>query len=250
MTNNPLSILGFSDREYQIYVCMLSSGNTTVQEISQQTGIKRPTVYLSVESLIQRGFATKIRIGKKTLFRAIQVSSVSNKAEDVYKRYKESIPELVNISNRAVGKPIIEILEGEQGVLRAYEDMASAKSFRIWSDLSKVEKSFSTHFAIIANQIRKKEITTREILKGEKEAIKSSRHFALLAGPTYSARVASVDGIMNDSIIYEDTVTLFRIHDSNMYVVRIKDATVASTLSALFDMAWKSTILIKDFLKD
>ncbi len=248
MRSNPLSIIGFEDKEYQIYVFMLSTGNVSAQDIAINTGIKRPTVYLYTESLIQRGYVIRVKSGKKSLFKAVQVSSIANKAEEVYKAYKEAVPELTRISSHALGKPVVEVLEGEQGVLRAYEDMNTARTFRIWSDLGKVEKMFSNHFSIIANQIRAREITAREILSGSKEAVKASKHFAVLAGNTYAARVSSVEGLMNDSIVYGDTVVLFRIHDSNMYAVRIKDETIASTLSALFDMAWKSSLSIKEYL--
>lgn len=247
MLKNPLELIGLDEQHTKVYLSMLTMGNTTVQEIALATGLKRPTVYTYLDNLITNGLVSRVQIDKKTYFKATHLDTVTHKVENAYKKYKEDLPLLLQIASGVQGKPRIEILEGEQGILQAYEDMSTAKNFRIWSDLGKVHKFFNTHFQIIADNIRKREITSREILAPSKENIKSSKHFAHLAGPTYSVRVSPLDGIMNDSIIYDDTVTLFRIHDFNMYVVRIKDSTIASTLSTLFDLAWKSSVTIKEF---
>jgi sugar-specific transcriptional regulator TrmB len=249
MQSNPLSLIGLDESCSKVYLSMLSLGNTTAQEISKKTSFKRSTVYNYLDELIKNGIVTRVPLEKKVFYRAVDINTVNQRVDEKYMQFKDTLPSLLALSSLERGIPKIEILEGEEGISAAYRDMLNAKSFRFWSDLGNASSLFTKHFHSAAESIRKREITTKEIITGTKESIRASKNYLQVAGPTYSARVASIPGILNDSVIYDDTVTLFRMTDYNMYVVRIKDETIASTMSVLFDMAWKDCKTIKEYLK-
>ncbi len=249
MNNHPLSLIGLDENCSKVYLSMLSLGNTTAQEVSKATSFKRPTVYGYLDELIQNGLVARVPIDKKVFYKAVHIDTVSQRVEEKYRKFKDSLPSLMELSSSTKGMPKVEILEGEKGITTAYEDMLHAKSFRIWSDLGNANSLFTKHLDAIAHTIKKREITTKEIITCTKESIRASRNFLQTAGRTYSSRITSIPGILNDSVIYDDTVTLFRMTDYNMYVVRIKDETIASTMSVLFDMAWKDCKTINEYLK-
>jgi len=92
----------------------------------------------------------------------------------------------------------------------------------------------------INESVLKNQIRTREIIADTPEARRSAKRAYLATGKSYSVRLATEPGIKNDSCVYGNTVALFRIYQYDLFVVRIEDPTIASTMKAIFDMAWKS----------
>lgn len=66
-----LAKFGFSSNEQNVLKQLLVKGPATVVELSRATGIKRPTTYLALESLISKEIVTKRAVGRRALFEAI-----------------------------------------------------------------------------------------------------------------------------------------------------------------------------------
>lgn len=60
--------LGLSNKEARVYVAALSAGASSVQRLADQSGIKRVTVYVILESLMGMGLMSQTSKGKKTYF--------------------------------------------------------------------------------------------------------------------------------------------------------------------------------------
>ena len=236
-----LSNLGISEKAAEIYIAALASGTASVQELAKKTNIKRPTAYSYIEELLKEGLLEKAPLGKREYYRASNPLLLEARAEQTAAAIKKAIPELEMLHATMVGRPSISILEGEKGLRQVYKEMESANSLCFWSNLETVEKQFQDVFEKLANTINKKQIRTREIISNTPEAQKSSKKYAALAGRNYSAHIASVDGISNDSAIYGNIIALFRLHQNNLFVIRIEDASIAQTMKALFEMAWKGS---------
>ena len=59
-----LKHIGLNEKEIQIYLSLLELGSSTVLAIAKRSGIKRPTAYLVLQSLVEKGFASRIIKGK------------------------------------------------------------------------------------------------------------------------------------------------------------------------------------------
>ncbi len=235
-----LQNLGLSEKSAKVYVAALSLGTAPIQEIARKAGVKRPTAYLHVQDLLERGLIEIYPSGKKEYFKAKDPASLSKLAEHQFKAVQSLVPELENLQREVVGRPKVTILEGRRGIEEVYNEICAANSIRFWSDLRAVEERFLEMFNKIAEAVATNEIATKEIIADTPEAKKSSKRYAITAGKTYSSRVATKSGIQNDSAIYADTVALFRLHQNNLFVILIKEPTIAETMKALFDMAWES----------
>lgn len=234
-----LKSLGLNEKAAKIYLAALSSGLSTVKEIATKAGLKRPTVYLYIEELIKDGLIERVLIGSKERYQAVEPTSLEKRLEHNLRQIREVLPELELLRSAGQSRPSIKILEGERGLNELYEEMRTADSLLFWSDLSAWEKKFPNAFTKLSNAIQSKKIQTREILPDTKEAKLSSKRYAITAGNYYSSRIAS-GPIHNDNAIYNNVVALFRIHEYNLFVVRIEDASIAATMRTLFNMAWKS----------
>ena len=240
MKADALRPLGISEKAAKIYLVALSLGTTSVQDIAQKTGLKRPTVYLHIDELIRQGLFQKISLNKKHYYRAADPHVLEGRMKKGLDALQSAMPEFVALQSRTPGKPHVVVYEGEEGMREVYREMKSANSLRVWSNMGPMLGSFHDTYMELAEAIRENGIGTKEIIADTKEARRYSRLVARVCGPVYSARTATAEGLANDSFIYGNVVALFRLSEHNMFVVRIEDKTIADSMKALFDMAWKS----------
>lgn len=240
MNSDTLTTLGLSKQAAQIYLAALSLGTATVQELANKASLKRPTAYLYIEELMKEGLLEKTPIGKRDYYRPTNPRLLETRAEQALKSIQKVMPELEGIRAATQGRPNISILEGERGLRQVYSEMEKANSICFWSNLETFEKHFQSVFTKLSETIARDQIRTREIIANTPEAKRSAKRYASTAGKEYSARIATFEGIQNDNAVYGNVVALFRLHESNLFVVRIEDPMIAQTMKALFEMAWKS----------
>ncbi len=240
MKSDLLSGLGLSKKSADIYLSALSLGTASVQKIAEKTGLKRPTAYGYISELVTEGLLEKIPLGKREYYRATSPRVLQTRAEKTALAITNALPELEALQAATAGRPNISILEGEKGLRQVYGEMEHANGICFWSKLESFEKAFQDVFENLSIAIAQRQIRTREIIANTSEARKSAKRYALTAGKSYSARTATVEGIQNDNAIYGNTVALFRLHEGNLFVIRMEDAVIAQAMKALFEMAWKS----------
>jgi len=63
-----LKNFGLSDKEISLYLAVLANGPTTATNLARAAGLKRPTVYVLLETLLDRGLlASEKNKGKQFL---------------------------------------------------------------------------------------------------------------------------------------------------------------------------------------
>ena len=235
-----LNSLGISEKAGKIYQAGLMLGTTSVQELARKSGLKRPTVYLHVDELVKQGLFEIVPINKKTYYRAANPEVLEERLKRQLLHFQNELPALVALRGSTLGKPQIRIIEGKEGVVDIYKELKEANSLRFWSNVGPVFGPFHNEYMDLAETIRKNSVNAKEIIADTKESRRYSRLLSKIAGPTYSARTATVEGIENDTGIFGNVVIIFRLHELNFFAVRIEDKTIADTMRAIFDMSWKT----------
>lgn len=236
-----LTELGFTEKSAQIYLAALGLGTTTISDIAKKSGLKRPTVYIHIEELLKNGLLETIQIKKRLYYRATDPSFLERRAERQLEKIQTILPEITALYTKTINKPKISVLEGRVGVEQVYREIIDqAWNLCLWSNTAQVENYFHPLSRDLAHAVREKNVRAREIVADTKAARRASNIYGRICGKTYTARVATADGIGNDNIIYNNVVAIFRLYEYNFYVVRIEDATVADSMRALFEMAWKA----------
>ena len=98
--------LGLSENEAKVYMAMLELGPSVVVEIARKAGTNRPTTYVQIESLKEKGLVSTQIKGKKQYFIAEspeklellidnELKTVENKKGEL----KTFLPELLNLFN-------------------------------------------------------------------------------------------------------------------------------------------------------
>ncbi len=240
MKTETLQSIGLGDKASAVYLAALSLGTTSVQDIARKSGLKRPTVYIQIDELIKQRLFEEVRVNNKRYYRAADPKVLEDRLARNLSHIRAAMPEFLKLRSNVPGKPRVVVYDGKEGISMVYRELKNAHSIRIWSHIEASEVPFHDVNMEVAETVREKSISVREIIADTKGARRYARLVGKVAGPTYLTRIATVDGFAHDSLIYGDVITLFRLSEHDTFVVRIEDKTIADSMKALFDMAWKT----------
>ena len=114
-----LTALGLSEKEASVYVTLLELGKGTAYTIAKQSGLKRPTVYLILESLRQNGLILKIPHAKNQVFLAKSPEEFFANFEDRLYRAKRVLPSLLQKYQKS--NITSHLFDGKLGMGKALE---------------------------------------------------------------------------------------------------------------------------------
>jgi sugar-specific transcriptional regulator TrmB len=145
MFEKELQELGLSDKEASVYVALLAVDNDSVLDLAKRTGINRTTIYPVLDSLLQKGLVSEIKVDKKIRFAAESperlITFVERQKvvfEEKAGRVRDFVPRLKTVQRESGEKPLVKIYEGKEGAMSAVEEIYSANpedgtSFSIYS---------------------------------------------------------------------------------------------------------------------
>lgn len=116
MLYKQLQDAGLNETEAKIYLATLELGQTTVSRIARKAGIKRTTVYLSLESLKEKALISAIKKYNKTSYYAEDPRNLERIMEERKQRVSNLIPKLLSFTNLIDKKPEIRYFDGEEGI--------------------------------------------------------------------------------------------------------------------------------------
>jgi sugar-specific transcriptional regulator TrmB len=118
-----LQKIGLSEEESIIYEGLLSSGQTSLINISRVTGIHRPGVYKILPRLIRKNLVIEVKVGKRIEY----VAASPQKLEPILQQSKNVLDTIVqNITDtysKNMTTPSIEMYYGESGINSVFEDI-------------------------------------------------------------------------------------------------------------------------------
>lgn len=92
-----LQKIGLSDKEARVYLALLKIGDATVKDISSEADIKRPTTYLVLEELRQKGLILKIPHVKKAIYQAKNTDGLFGYASENMSAFKRALPKIQSL---------------------------------------------------------------------------------------------------------------------------------------------------------
>src|SRR3990167_10558989 len=115
---NNLKILGLAGEEITIYLTALEQGNTTVLELARITKIPRTTVYLIIDSLVEKSLLQLTADGKRKLYipaSPAEILGLAKRKNDQLNKtinsLSEELPQLQALYNISHKKPKIRYYE-------------------------------------------------------------------------------------------------------------------------------------------
>lgn len=241
MDNSVLQAIGVSNKASAVYIAALPLGTATVQAIASASRMKRTSVYGYINELIDAGVMEKMPRGKRNYYRCVDPQQVRKRIEESAAAFANTMPSLEQLYAQSGVAPKVQFLEGRSGVRQIYGECASAPLIRAFSNLPDIERLFYDEVKDIAKQMVKNGTRLHELMPDLDSTRRTSRRFGSMAGGLYESRILKAGEVFNDMLIYGNTVALLRIHELDLFVVRIEDASIATSFSTLFDAAWNAS---------
>ncbi|MBI2054734.1 MAG: hypothetical protein HYT39_01390 [Candidatus Sungbacteria bacterium] len=232
-------VFGLQDKESRLYTSLLELGEATVLGISKKSGIKRPTAYVALQSLEEKGLVTKTVRGKKTFFVPQPPQKLVTEAEFRLKELKEAIPQLESLLQRGMGKPRVMIYQGKEALDRAYDEVFVIRGDMLYmGNLELFKEAFPRTMKKFHYVTYSPEFTVRGILYETEEA----RAYVKEYDNEYQhTRFISKEFplFQMDIGIFGDR-TLISSISKDYFTVNIESEVIANAFRTIFEMMWRS----------
>jgi sugar-specific transcriptional regulator TrmB len=244
MLEKYLQDIGLNDKEAAIYLALLSYEDASVLELAEKTKIKRPTVYVILESLAKKGLVSETTVGKKTHYYAEPPERLETflerkiiNLEESKRVLKDIVPQLKSVSREHGEKPIVKYFEGKEGIFSAHQEF-----------LSSINDNNEPMYTIYSNDLVEEVFSEADLGKfrqaraGKKLHIKSMYTSSKGERETDStADRLRIDEtkypISCDITTYKDTV-LVTVLGKRISAVMMKNKDIATTMKSLFSIVF------------
>lgn len=239
---------GLSDKEARIYLSLLESDTSMVQEIAKNAGVNRSSTYVVLESLKRKGlvFSTEgkqkyVAASPETILQQIEDASTKTKA--IKEKISGILPDLKALHKETKHKPSVRVFQGKQAIRQIHESALNAPRgslMRAFSQPSVMENIEEGYFLKLSERRVKKGIHLKAIFPqsirkwkniDEVDNKKLLAEFRLLPHETQP--------LSSDFRIYEDKIALTSLKDEFGIIIESKE--IADVVKFIFDLAWKST---------
>lgn len=235
-----LQAIGLNEKESAVYTALLQLGRGSAYAIAAKSGLKKPTTYVILEQLIEKGLARRVPRVKKQLYVSTSPEQAFAAAEERLATAKEKLPELLAITKGRESKVNALYFEGVSGIKEMMEyrikEMARKEMVGFWATDKGVDPELTRYFKEEwGPKVSKLGITMRGIVPDD-PALKDYRE----ADRKYGRKMRVVPQAAYSSEVAIDTLgDIVRIQDyKNLQGVALENAEVAKTVREIFEMVW------------
>ncbi len=239
-----LKVLGITEEEILIYLNAFETQASTVLEYAQNTGIPRTTVYLLVESLLEKGLLKEEIEGKRKKYIPAspeELVILVKKKEEVYKNtakiLDKELSQIKALYNRNQGRPVLSVKQGTKGVKELFNEALQSEAICMHFMSNIGRQILGDIGEDFFESCLKKMIKTKQIIKNTpqnytfKAEVETDRNKVILLDQQYSSEV--------DHIIYDETVAYITYKVNEPYIVLIADPQIAYFEKIKFNILWK-----------
>lgn len=242
--NTLLASLGLTKTETAVYRAGLLLSPASATELARKTGVKRPTVYYALETLMLKGLASKKGVGARlafTMAEPARLKSLVDRQMDALARRKTAIDELVPFLTKHASPAKVDVAhyEGLSGVKAVIEEALYCRSRR-WEIVapkenffSQFDKAYAKYFletrarrGIVARSLWEKGLP-RHVLNETELKQRNPRWLP-----------DAVQGAFRSLIIlFDDKVAIVSSYDA-LSAILIRSEEINATFKAMFEALW------------
>ena len=243
-----LKNIGFGDKEATTYIALLQLGRAPVQSIADKSGLKRPTVYVILDELTEKGVVERIPRQRKQLYMAKSPDEVFAIFKEKFSRAENILPELRALAQKGTGPNVrVTYHEGINRVHNAYFDSLRYKNSEIVAWLSGNffnEKGKDFWYQTYRPKRLEQNITTRVIAPNTPEMNNYASDDSLAKKETRVDRSECFKTSSEIMIYGKDKVIMASFEE--MIAVIIESEKIHDTLHAIFESHWRFLSSLKN----
>ncbi|MFZ5955826.1 MAG: TrmB family transcriptional regulator [Nanoarchaeota archaeon] len=229
MNKETLTNIGLSKAESIIYLSLLKLGNSSVKQISKDTGFHRTNIYDVLEQLKEKGLVAFSKQGKILYYKTTDPKNLYNFIEEKKAFLNELMPDLEKLNQMGLEKINVAIFKGKEGMKAVFNDMLREKGkilgMGITGQLREKLPAYAEHF------LKTLKLTKREYfgLYDKKEHISPVFTEVRILPKNVSIPVATH--------IYANKI-LITIWEPDLIAILIECKEVADTYKSHFNLLW------------
>lgn len=233
--------IGLNEKESKVYIELLQAGDSLVSEISEKTKINRSLLYTVLEDLAIKGIVTYIIKNNVRYYRAAEPIKILSLLKEKEEIFRSILPELMNLHKPRTKKPVVEILEGEEGIRTILNDILNVN--KEWDAFGAPGKGFEI-LGPWVNVFEKKRSKSKIILKAiftkTEDGIRRGKELAKLKN-TLIRYMPSIYNSPASNYVYGDRIVILFWYKEFPFAVRIIDKNLAESYTSHFKTLWDSS---------
>lgn len=239
-----LEKLGIPEKAAKIYISLLELGPSTVLELAARAAVNRPTAYLHLEALKERGLVSTITKGKRKLFVAespheleTMIARESKEVEIKKDELTKLLPDLFAMYDLRDDKPVVHYFEGKDGLENMQKHFLRCKSglIRGIGAVDAALKVFPEHKIDYAAIRVKNKIHTRFLYTSTRGDFLKESNTKMLRDSIYIPPEKLP--FKADLTIYDNKVAIAAL-EGKLSGIIIEHQALAQSFSDLFDFFW------------
>lgn len=242
-----LTKIGLTEKQAAVYSALLELGEAKMTHVARHAKLKRPTVYLVIEELMQLSLVSMIEKGKKKIYSAVHPNRITEILESRKQQYQELLPNLLARYGSIRGKPKVQMLEGIEGIKQAYQEaytlLFEGKNEGLWfGNISSLLEKFPQvvrEYEKMINTLKTYKI--RELIIGGPESEAWVKRIEQTNRPGHEIKYFNDQGQcgITDQLIVGNKIMFFSMRDE-LFTLIIESEELAKTQQFLFESVWKN----------
>ncbi|TSC62874.1 MAG: transcriptional regulator TrmB [Parcubacteria group bacterium Gr01-1014_48] len=234
-----LASLGLNEKQAKVYVALLQLGRSSAYVIATKSGLKKPTTYVILDELIEKGLVLKVPRMRKQLYEAKSPEEFFAIAEERLVVAKKILPELMAMTKGEEAKVRSMFFEGIAGAKQALgyhmKEMQDQEIVGFYASSHDAPQEFLDLAFEWCDEIEKRNMHVRGIAPVHESLrawsdryARKNFNFKFVSFEQYSATI-SID--VGDTFV---RIIAFR----GLQSVIIENPDVARTVKQIFEMVW------------
>lgn len=251
-----LSVFNMVPEEAEIYVFLLKHGESSPRDIAKETGLKRPSVYNYIESLVRQqlaqwkiGAAGKIAIPINPENLSLKIDELKRQQHQIQQAYHDVLPELQSLRKPGDFSTDVKYYVGVEGVKQVILNSLQARNgvygYSTFGRASVVGQDFINEFRsqwLETDQIDHVIISNEKIAESIPSTVRDPRFYS-----TQKLRYYPKDKlyISNDIMFYNNIYAVSNLDPQRPYAYEIYNDEVVKTELSIFNILWENAKKIK-----
>lgn len=234
-----LQTIGLSDKQAAVYMALLQLGRGSAYSVALKSGLKKPTTYVILDELIEKGLVSRVPRVRKQLYVAHSPQEAFGIAEEKLHMAKEKLPELLALTKGEETKVNTLYFEGVEGIKQLLEyrakEMKGKELMGFYATDLNADKELVRYFKEEWPKITQT-LGKQRYIAPEHPSLADYRG----KDAAYGREVKTVPYQQYSSEVAIDVLgDIVRIQDyKNLQGVAIENADVAKTVRQIFEMVW------------
>jgi len=241
MNIEKLKQIGLNDKESKVYLALLELEDALVSEISDKTKINRSLLYSILAELVDKGLVTYILKNNTRYYRAAEPEKILSMLKEKEKALQSILPELVALHRPRAKKPIVEILEGKEGIKTIFNDVLRVgQDWYAFGVPGKGPEIIGPNVHAFEKERQKAGIPLNVICVRTKEGLKRGKEFSQMRYTKVRYMPETYESPASNWI-YGDRIVVIFWYKEFPFAIRIIDKNLAESYKNHFKAMWTSS---------